>query len=538
MLAFLVVISPSCTRAAQEQAAYQQTEETQAVKVQAAQAPVTQEPTVAGDLVYLKIEAVTPSSFDTTADWAPLPNAKATIDGDLLTRWSSNYTDNQWLSFDFGSLKVLSKVIIFWEAAYAVDYDILASEDNQNWQPLVSLKAQHGGIESIEFAPIKTRYVKILGLKRFNPQWGISIWETVFLGPGKDNLQDKPLAEVYPQLADKLAGKEATAVEESEKPVASPGALAAGEFEKGVVYTSWGRNELGTEASDNTLEYLKNIGVRHLGIMVIWVQATVEEKDISSDPKDTPDDSAIIHAINKAHSLGMKIMLKPHVDVKTGQWRGDIIPSGDWFASYKNYLVHYARIASLYNVELFSIGTELVNTTTANWQGEWENIIKEIRGVFAGPLVYGANWNEYKTVGFWDKLDFVGIDAYFPLTAKKDPTREELLAAWKGHALEIDKWLKENKINKPVIFAEIGYCSADGANIEPWSVLSNLSEKYIDQQEQADCLGAMLVVCSHYSWFKGLYWWNYFPQERWSPLGYTIRGKKAEEVLSEWLKKL
>jgi hypothetical protein len=489
-------------------------------------------------LVYLKVDSVTASSFDITPDWAPLPSALATIDGDLLSRWSSNYTDNQWISFDFGAPKVLSKLIIFWEAAYAVDYDILTSCDNQDWQPLISLKDKRGGIENIEFTATKARYVKILGIKRFNPDWGISIWEAVFLGPSKDNPGDKPLSEVYSQLADKLSGKETPEVKVVEKAQASPGALTLKEFQKGVVYTSWGRTELGMPASDLTLEYLYKLGVRHLGIMVVWFQETVEEKTIFADPKDTPEDSALIHAINKAHSLGMKVMLKPHVDVKTDQWRGDIIASKEWFASYKDYIIYYAKLASLYNVELFSIGTELTNTTIANWKNEWEDIIAETKKRFSGALSYCANWNEYETVGFWDKLDFIGIDAYFPLTAKKDPTKKELIAAWEGNAAAIDKWLKANKINKPVIFAEIGYCSADGTNIQPWSALSGLSKEYIDQQEQADALDAMLAVCVRYPWFKGLYWWNYFPQERWSPLGYTIRGKIAEEVFSEWLEKL
>ncbi len=490
-------------------------------------------------LVYLTVDSVTVSSFDGTPDWAPPQNPKATIDGDLFTRWASKYTDNQWISFDFGAPKALSKIIIIWEAAYATDYDIMISEDNQNWQALESLKDRHGGTDEIAFTTVKARFVKILGIKRFNPDWGISIWETLFFGPAKDNPGDKPLAEVYPQLADKLAGKEVKGVQaEAEKPLLSPGALTPQEFQKGVVYTSWSTTELGSPASDLTLEYLSKLGVRNLAIMVVWLQDTNEEKTIYADPKDTPEDKAIIHAINKAHSLGMKVMLKPHVDIKTGQSRIDIIPSQEWFKSYKDYLLHYAKLASLYNVESFSIGTELVNTTTSNWQGTWEEIIKEIRGVFSGSLVYDANWDEYQTVGFWDKVDFIGMDAYFPLTSRKDPTKEELASAWKGHAENIDKWLKEKQLNKPVIFTEIGYCSADGTNTQPWNVLTNVSEKFIDQQEQADALDALLTVCPTYSWFKGFYWWNYFPQERWSPLGYTIRGKKAEEVLSEWLKKL
>ena len=489
--------------------------------------------------VYLKVSSAAVSSFDATADWAPPQDPKATIDGDLLTRWASNYLDNQWISFDFGAPKTLSKITIVWESAYAADYDILVSDDNQNWKVIQSLKERRGGTEDIEFAPVKARFVKIIGVKRVNPDWGMSIWETLFFGPAKDNPEDKPLSEVYPQLAGKLSGKETKAAQaEIEKPLPSPGALTAQEFQKGVVYTSWGREELGSAASDKMLEYLSNLGVRHLAIMVVWFQDTNEEKAVYADPKDTPEDSALIHAINKAHSLGMKVMLKPHVDIKTGQARIDIIPSTEWFASYKDYLLHYAKLASQYNVESFSIGTELVNTTTPNWQPSWEGIITDIRGVFPGLLIYDANWDEYEAVGFWDKLDFVGMDAYFPLTGKKNPTKEELTSAWKGHFDTIGRWLNDKKINKPVIFTEVGYCSADGTNIQPWNVLSNLSEEFIDQQEQADAIDAMLTACTAYPWFKGFYWWNYFPQDRWSPLGYTIKGKKAEEVLSGWFKKL
>ncbi|MDD4953486.1 MAG: discoidin domain-containing protein [Candidatus Omnitrophica bacterium] len=498
-----------------------------------------QEPAQDNPQVYLKVDAVEVSSFDATPDWAPMPEARSLADGDLLTRWSSAYKDAQWLYFDFGKPKTFNKVVIFWEQAYAPDYDILVSNDKQNWKNVLSLKGQDGKIDEIEISPTKARYVKILGVKRANPDWGVSIWEVLFFGPAKDNPGDKALAEVYPAIADKMGNKNGAAgAEELEGPVASPGALTDKEFQKGVVYTSWSSVELGTPASDQTLEYLYNLGVREVGIMVVWYQDEVDAKSIYRDQKDTPTDATLVHAINKAHSLGMKVMLKPHADVKTGQWRGDIIPSAEWFASYKDYMIYYAKLAALYNVEFFSVGTELVNTTTKNWQGQWEGIIDQIREVFPGPLTYSANWNEYTDVGFWDKLDYVGIDAYFPLTSDKDPSKEELIGAWKANADIIDAWLKKGKINKPVVFTEVGYCSADGTNIQPWTVYANLTDGMVDQQEQMDCLDAMLTVCTTYPWFKGIYWWNYFPKVTWSPLGYPIRGKKAEETFSEWLKKI
>ncbi len=489
--------------------------------------------------VYLQTQGVSVSSFDTTPDWAPIPKAEAAIDGSLLTRWSSGYEDNQWISFDFGQLKTVNKIIVFWEAAYAVDYDILTSLDNESWQLLLSLEKQDGQIDQLEFAPVQARFIKLLAKKRVNPQWGISIWEFLCLGPQSKNPADKPLSLIYPPLANKLEGKpEIAATLQIEEPQPSPGGLSLDELQKGVVYTSWGKAELGTDASDRTLEHLYKIGIRHLGIMIVWYQDSIEENTIFPDAKDTPEDQALAHAINQAHRLGMKVMLKPHVDIRTDEWRGDIIPSQEWFTSYKTYVIYYARLAARYNVELFSIGTELGNTTLPKWQHCWEGLIAELRQIYPGYLTYSANWDEYNTVGFWNKLDFVGIDAYFPLTNANDPTKEELIAAWDKHMAKIDSWLKETKLNKPVVFNEIGYCSADGTNTQPWAVLSNLSQAFIDQEEQAHCLEAMLRASSAYSWFKGFYWWNYFPQERWSPLGYTIRGKEAEETLTKWLESL
>ncbi len=489
---------------------------------------------------YLAVDSVSVSSFDTTPDWAPPPEPRAVVDGSLLTRWSSGYEDNQWIHFDFGKPKVLNKIAVHWEAAYAVDYDILVSSDDENWDTLLSLKGQDGGIDKIEFTPVEARFVKLLAQNRVNPDWGVSIWEFLCFGPGDKNPEDRCLSAVYPQLVNKLDAGETQKTElRLEKPQPSPGRLSLDEFQKGAVYTSWGTTELATEASDQTLRHLKELGVGHLSIMIVWKQDTIKEDVIAPDSKDTPDDKALVHIINKAHSLGIKVMLKPHVDVRDGTWRADIIPSEEWFDSYKKYMLHYSRLAAQYNVEAFSVGTELVNATSLEWQGHWEDIIEEIKAIFPGQLVYGANWNEYDSVGFWDSVDFIGISAYFPLSSTNDPTKEELVASWEGNVAEIEAWLKKEEfMDKPVIFTEIGYSSADGTNTKPWQVFSKLSDEFIDQEEQADCLEAMLTVCSQKPWFKGFYWWNYFPQKRWSPLGYAIRGKRAEEVLGNWLDRL
>ncbi|OGW74980.1 MAG: hypothetical protein A2Z72_07640, partial [Omnitrophica bacterium RBG_13_46_9] len=305
------------------------------------------------------------------------------------------------------------------------------------------------------------------------------------------------------------------------------------EFHKGVVFTSWSAEEMDSIASDLTLIYLHALGVRHISIMVPTYQDTVDSESIVTHDLpggDTPTDEALIHAIKTCRSLGMRVMIKPHVDCRDGTFRGDIIASEKWFESYKKMILRYAKLSEDNSVEIFCVGTELENTSFSHWEPQWRDVIKSVKEAYKGYLTYSANWTEYESVPFWDLMDLVGIDAYFPLTDKNDPTKEELVNAWNGVADKIENWLKSCNINKDVIFTELGYTSSDGTNKQPWATLSNPQ----DQKEQADALDAALTVLVNRPWFKGMYLWQYFPQERWSPLGYPIRGKEAESVLKKW----
>ena len=143
-------------------------------------------------LVYLAVTDAVASSFDDTPDWAPLPNAMAPVDGDMLTRWSPKLgIDNEWIYFDFGKEKVLNKIVIRWENAFATEYEILTSFDAKKWTRLLLKKDGKGAIETLEFPAVKARYVKIIGLKRINDQWGFSMWEFGPYGPQSLNPGEK-----------------------------------------------------------------------------------------------------------------------------------------------------------------------------------------------------------------------------------------------------------------------------------------------------------------------------------------------------------
>lgn len=486
-------------------------------------------------LVYLKAIDAKASSFDQTPDWAPAPNPMAPVDSDMNTRWSSDYgAGEQWIYFDMGETVVLSEVAVHWENAFATDYMIQGSDDAQTWQELAREREAGGGTMITAFPPASCRYIKILGLKRVNPSWGISIWETECYGPADKNPNATMTKKDYlsgVKIEDKTEEAKAL-VDQLASPVVP---ISEQPFQHGVVYTSWSPDELGSPVSDITLAYIKEVGFDTVAIMIPGYQEQITSTEIyTKDCKggDTPTMESIAHAIKTCHTLGLRVLLKPHVDPRSHASRTRIVPSDEWFNSYEEFIYKYAELAAEHQVEIFSVGTELEATTYDEWKERWTDIISQVRDVYSGIITYSANWTEYEHVSFWEDIDIIGIDAYFPLTPTNNPTLNDLVWGWNYRASKIDKWLKEEELtDKGVFFTEIGYPSVDGANRRPWKALTTIE----DQQEQADSLLAMVKTMTRRPWFKGYYIWQYFPQDRWSPLGFTIREKKAEEVLKKWI---
>ncbi|MCK5450288.1 MAG: discoidin domain-containing protein [Candidatus Omnitrophica bacterium] len=489
-------------------------------------------------LVYLAAVGAVASSFDKTPDWAPEPNPMAPADGNMLTRWSSGYEEGeQWIYFELGKESVVSDVIVRWERAHATEYKILVSKDAKKWKEVYHEKSSKGGSQEAVFSSARCKYVKILGLKRVNLSWGISIWEVEIYGPKSENSQAVITKSQYLSKGEDETKKE-EAAELIKKLAAEVVPLSKNDFQKGIVYTSWMADELSDPASDFTLAGLKEMGMDTIAIMIPAYQETLrsEKVFVNDGPSgDTPTMESLKHAIQTCHKLGMRVMLKPHVDPRTDEARINIMPSEKWFDSYEAFIVKYAKFSQENNVEMYSIGTELEATSFEAWTHRWDQLIVKVKAVYTGALTYSANWTEYKEVPFWDKMDYVGLDAYFPLTNDNEASLQDLIDSWEGIADEIEEWRQEKGLtDKGVVLTEIGYPSADGANRQPWVAISETE----DQQEQADCLEAVFTVLHKRSWFKGYYVWQYFPQERWSPLGFTVDGKRAEEVIRKWTNSL
>ncbi len=310
------------------------------------------------------------------------------------------------------------------------------------------------------------------------------------------------------------------------------------EFQKGMHYVTWSKNGYNTAKSDESLEKIASLGANWVAILTTWYQDTCFSTEISPGKK-TPSDESIIRAIKKAQQLNMKVMLKPHLDLldtSFGGWRGEIASVREtdwniWFDNYRKFIMHYARIAKENKVEMFCIGTELAEVTASKPE-MWRALIKDIRKVYKGLLTYAANWSEeYLQIAFWDALDYAGVDAYFPLSDKERPTYDELMKGWKKWFTEIEKW--QARINKPVIFPEVGYHSSEYAAKEPWA---HTPGTRLDLGVQVDCYRAMLDTFWNKEWFYGIYWWDWGTSIRMggkANRGFTPQNKPAESLIKK-----
>lgn len=251
-------------------------------------------------------------------------------------------------------------------------------------------------------------------------------------------------------------------------------------------------------------------------------------------------DEGISKTTELAKKLGIKTILKPHLWVRDG-WPGDVMMKSDtawqsWFRNYEKFILHYARLAQKNKIEIFCIGTELQQTTKR--EKEWRAIIAKVRSVFSGKLIYAANFHEeYEHIRFWDALDYIGVQAYFPLAKNQQAPLTELVKNWNEPLAAIERVHK--KYNKPVVFTEIGYRSDVDAAIEPWRWPQESSGIQISNEAQANCYQAFFKAVWNKNWLAGVYFWKWYPHgpRRMATLDFTPQGKPAEKVLAENFKK-
>ena len=299
--------------------------------------------------------------------------------------------------------------------------------------------------------------------------------------------------------------------------------------------------------ADRGFEAIAGTEVKWTGIVAMQLVDNIDSTTIyrSSEEGVTPSDAALVHAINKAHSLGLSVMLYPHLDLANDSqhWFGEIGKNfnaqqwDNWFASYTQFIVHYADIAAKNGVEQLSVGMELMYTEKQ--EAHWRELISQVRRRYSGSLIYAENYDTEtfatgtSNVRWWDALDYIGIDAYYDLIPEGniDPTLADMLEAWKPIVKRLEAYSAE--WNKPILISELGYRSEMGSTHHPWrEAVGNP----VDLQEQADAYQAFYESFVNKPWFAGVFWYSHSTSEPDSieNRSYSPIGKPAGNIVRQY----
>jgi hypothetical protein len=253
------------------------------------------------------------------------------------------------------------------------------------------------------------------------------------------------------------------------------------------------------------LEDLYRRGVRFLAIVpheytagssrlqrppAAWRTAGLIFPDIGQDPthpfENTPDLARLEYAVRVAQSLGMTVLLKPHIDPIQGGWRGYIATRGLTWAftqAYRDFITRYVRqVAGIPDV-MVCLGCELWQITTELGPEFLIDLAQYVRHDlgFTGPLTYAANWGNNTDAEVlllepaFRELDYVGVDAYYPVADHPAPTVDEMVAGWHE---QVYSWMPgpydlltqlADRVGKPLMLTEVG-CGAHNYGPQwPWA---------------------------------------------------------------------
>lgn len=288
---------------------------------------------------------------------------------------------------------------------------------------------------------------------------------------------------------------------------------------------SWDR-----ESAAFSMNEMTRLGVNWTAISFSALQDHPQATQINFRDPPTVTDREVEIAIKRAQTLGLKVCLKPVVNCKNGVWRAHIcffdhdVPCEpkwrDWFASYREFILHYARIAEKTGCDMFCIGCEMVQAHKR--EAEWRELIHQVRKVYSGPITYNCDKYQEENVSWWDAVDIISSSGYYPIDS------------WDERVSELEAFVKQH--DKPFFFMEAGCPSRQGSAMLPndWQLEGgpNLAEQDRYYQVMFDKIG-------HKPWFHGFMLWDW-PAELYaadvasSDNGYNVYQKPAESRIREF----
>ncbi len=300
----------------------------------------------------------------------------------------------------------------------------------------------------------------------------------------------------------------------------------------GMTYAPFARR--GSYQEKSAFDSLKKMKERTNSNFVILapngLQDTAQSEEICYTSEATVSDDELKGMIDYAKELGMRVALKPTVNCKNGTWRAhvnffdeDVVCEPkwcNWFESYTDFQLHYAKMAKEMGVEMHIAGCEMVMAERR--EAEWRKLIADIRGEFDGLVSYNTDKYQEHNVKWWDAVDVISSSGYYPLED------------WENQLDRIEAVVK--KFQKPFFFAEAGCMSIVDSNKVPndWTVQGEA-----DAKGQADWYEAMFEACLKREWVRGMAFrsWNshlYTKNAALKRKDYEIYAKPAEKIVKKY----
>lgn len=285
---------------------------------------------------------------------------------------------------------------------------------------------------------------------------------------------------------------------------------------QGFNFQAWNRDQYGTASAATSFTGLAATGANAVSINTIWFQDSGSATVMYQDGNYTPSDASMVTAIQRAKARGMKVMIRPMINTYgNSTWRGAFNPynQSEWFANYRTFMNRYADMAATQGADILDIGSEY-NSLQGN-SSEWRHVVSDVRAHFHGLITYSGNWDQYQSVSWYDAVDLIGIDAYFPLAQSSygyTPSEDEIVARWSNNSdaygpnthIISDISAVQARFNKPVIFSELGYRSGADPLRNPWETGGSY-----DPTDQQHALNAAFRAFDGKPWFRGMFIWEW-----------------------------
>lgn len=317
-------------------------------------------------------------------------------------------------------------------------------------------------------------------------------------------------------------------------------------------------------------ELMRKMGINWTTLHMNMCQTNFYSNKIFLDFELSSGEFELAEMVKRFHDNGIRVLFKPCLMPLDGAWMGDVrFPDsctiiqnaedndywGKWFRSFTEAAKYFSDLAQRIGIDAIIIGAEYYGTEGQN--AHWENVIKEVRSRFDGPITYEFTYQSKHAYDLeWIKnVDFIAYSYYPPACATpggKQPTPEDGRNNPSLTIEDMEKFLhsRRNTVinlserfeNMPVVFTEYGIRSAHGCSLLAYN--STWDTPY-DGEEQANYMEASFRTFWDLPQWMGLFWWKWNetqirPHYNGDPAGergFTVQGKPAEEVMKRWYAK-